>query len=81
MVQKFGDSKQHNNAYYIEKKYEKFECENLCMKFYKYILGVHSKSTNIAVLGDLGRSPLNIDIICSIMKYFQRLQGLNENHL
>ena len=48
-----------------------FECEKLPVKFYKYILGVHKKNpTNLAVKGDLGRTPYFIDIICSIFEIF-----------
>ena len=34
-----------------------FEGEKLSTKFYKYILGVHKRATNLAVIGDLGRTP------------------------
>ena len=51
------------------------------MKFYKYILGVHKRTINLAVYGDLGRTPLFIDIVCSIIKYFRRLEGLDNNTL
>ena len=49
-----------------------FECEKLSTKFYKYILGVHKRATNLAVNGDLGRTPYFIDIICTILKYLKR---------
>ena len=42
---------------------------------------MHKKSTNIAVIGELGRFPFHIDIICSIVKFFQRILTLDENHL
>ena len=58
-----------------------FECEKLPMKFYKYILGVHKRATNLAVNGDLGRTPYFIDIICSILKYFRKNSMMDDNTL
>jgi len=39
---------------------EKFSCEKLYIKLSKFILGVHKKSSNFAVLEELGRYPLYI---------------------
>jgi hypothetical protein len=50
---------------------EKFPCEKLYIKFSKSILGVHKKSSNFAVLGELGRYPLYITIINTILKIFK----------
>lgn len=65
----------------LEKGYSNLECEKLALKYYKYILGVHKRTTNLAVYGDLGRTPLFIDIVCSIIKYFRRIKGMNTNSL
>ena len=65
----------------IEKAYTNFECEKLPLKFYKYILGVHKRATNLAVNEDLGRIPYFIDIICSILKYFKRINMMDSNSL
>lgn len=65
----------------IEKKHEKTESNHLCMKFYKYLLGIHNKATHIAVFGELGRVSLHVDIIISMLKYAKRLSHFNENHL
>jgi hypothetical protein len=35
----------------------------------KFLLVVHRKSTNFAVLSELGRFPLHFDIVKSIIKY------------
>ena len=43
--------------------------ENVQTKFCKYILGVHRKSTNIAVKSELGRFPLAIDLLHYSVKY------------
>ena len=65
----------------FEKAYTNFECEKLPLKFYKYILGVQKSATNLAVNGDLGRTPYFIDIICSILKYFKRINMMDSNSL
>ena len=65
----------------LEKAYSNFESEKLSMKFYKYILGVHKKATNLAVTGDLGRTPYFIDIVCSILKYFKRIEAMDAHSL
>ena len=48
-------------------------CEKLHIKFLKYVLGVHRKTTNVAVMGELGRYPIIINVICDTVKYFERL--------
>ena len=37
-------------------------CEKLHVKFLKYILSVHKKTTNMAVIGELGQLPIVIDV-------------------
>ena len=46
----------------LEKGYNNLDCEKLTVKYYKYILGVHKSTTNLAVYGDLGR-PLYLLIL------------------
>lgn len=65
----------------IEKAYMNFECEKLSTKYYKYILGVHKRATNLAVIGDLGRTPYFIDIICGIIKYMRRIEAMDNESL
>ena len=48
-------------------------CDKLHIKFLKYVLGVHRKTTNVAVMGELGRYPIIINVFCDIVKYFERL--------
>ena len=73
-VRKEGDFK-------LEKGYNNLDCEKLAVKYYKYILGVHKRTTNLAVYGDLGMTPLFIDIVCTVIKYFRRLQEINNGSL
>ena len=44
--------------------------ENLHTKYCKYGLGVHSTSSNLACVGELGRFPIYIDICIDILKYY-----------
>ena len=67
--------------FHLEMKYEKQKCEKLQYSFCKMLLNIHKKSTNLAVLGELGRYPLYIDIIHSILKYWQRFLDLDHTSL
>ena len=46
-----------------EKIYQNNVADKINLKFYKFILGVNSKSSNIAVLSELGRFPQYFDIV------------------
>jgi hypothetical protein len=52
-------------------------CEKLRIKFGKFILGVHRKTTNQAVLSQIGRFPIYFGIIKSMLNYWQRLEYLD----
>ena len=54
-----------------------FDCEKLAMKYYKYILGVHKRTSNLVVYGELGRTPIFINIVCAIIKYFKRIEDMH----
>ena len=47
----------------------------------KMALGVHSKASNLAVKGELGRFPLHLIIYTKIFKYFLRLLTLQNNQI
>lgn len=48
----------------VEHCFRNLPCERIHLKFCKYLLGVHSKSTNFLVLSELGRFPLiSYDIV------------------
>lgn len=67
---------------YITKHMDKIDpIEKLHLKFCKSILGVHSKSTNLAVYAELGRYPLFIDRITACVKYIQYIETETENEL
>ena len=50
------------------------ESEKLNISFSKFILGVHKKSQNSAVRGELGRLPFGIDIAANIIAYHNSLK-------
>jgi hypothetical protein len=52
-------------------------CEKLHIKFGKFVLGVHRKTTNQTVLSEIGRFPIYFDIIKSMLNYWQRLEYLD----
>ena len=55
--------------------------EQVHSKFCKQILGVSKRATNKACRAELGRLPILIDIKTQIIKYWFRLQTLDENRL
>jgi hypothetical protein len=48
------------------------------IKILKYILGVNRKTTNIAVMSELGRYPIYFSVILAMLKYCHRLEGQQE---
>jgi hypothetical protein len=54
---------------------EKLCCEKLNMSFCKFTLGVHRKSQNSAVRGELGRTPIGIDVVANMLKYKKHLES------
>lgn len=63
----------------IDKIYSNLFCEKLHLKFCKSVLGVHKTATNFAVLSDLGRFPLHLDIVRSMIRYWYRLENLGQS--
>ncbi len=51
------------------------------MKWTKYILGVGSRNSNIAVSAELGRYPLIIKIMCTVVKYWFRMSKAKTDSL
>ena len=49
--------------------------EKLHLKFCKRVLGVHSKSTNMAIYAELGRTPLIVQIAKLVVKYWFRIKS------
>lgn len=61
--------------------YKDWEFEKLNIKFCKYLMGVSKKSTNIAVISELGRFPLFIDLIVSLLLFWHRAENASESSL
>ena len=51
------------------------DAEKLHLKFCKRILGVHLKSTNLAVYVELGRMPLSTQMCTRIAKFWLRIKN------
>ena len=47
------------------------------MKICKYALEVSRRSTNLAVIGELGRYPLYLEVLLNMIKYWARLTKLD----
>jgi exonuclease III len=65
----------NSKEFKIETGLEKVKAEVLNMRACRYVLGVHKKTSEIAVRGELGRYPLYVDIVCNMLKYFHRVQN------
>ena len=63
------------------KEYFQFPFEKLHLRFCKYILRVNSKSTNIAVLSELGRFPLLIEAVISSIRFFMRMGNYDKTSI
>ena len=63
---------------YFDNIYSGSLCEKIHLKFCKFILGVHKRTTNIAVFSELGRFPLYFNIIKCMLLYWYRLENLGK---
>ena len=61
--------------------YFKFEFEKIHIGFLKYCLGVHRKSSNVAVLGELGQEPITLKILRLVCKNWYRIVNLPRDSL
>ena len=52
--------------------------EKINVKLCKYLLGVHKKSTNNAVRGELGRYPILINVLEHSSRYYHRIFSVNK---
>ena len=53
--------------------------EKLHLKFCKRIMGVHPKSTNLAVYAELGRTPLILQVYTMMVKFWLRINDQSFN--
>jgi hypothetical protein len=54
--------------------------ESIQLSFCKYALGVSRKATNAAVMGELGRFPLGIDVVANIISFWNHATSKSANH-
>ena len=57
--------------------WDTLKVETLNQKIGRMILGVHKKSSRLAVLGELGRYPLMVKGLCNTLKYHAHLCKVN----
>ena len=72
-------SKYRNGIFSFDHIYSKLPAEKLHTKFCKFILGAPKKSTNFAVLTELGRLPIYFNMIKAMTKYYYRLEKSDTN--
>ena len=65
----------------LETMFDDLHIEKLNLKFCKYLLGVNEKASNLTVRGELGRYPLLIDVVLSMIKYWVRLNDTKKSLL
>jgi hypothetical protein len=64
--------------YCFEKIFSTSHTEQSHVNFLQYILGVNRKTTNIAVMSELGLYPIYFSVILAMLKYCHRLEGQQE---
>ena len=88
MVVKYGElfiptSAKFRNGISFDEIFNNIEPEKLHLKFAKFVLGVHRKSSNFAVMSESGRFPYYIDIVKASLslKYWHRPENVDKNSL
>ena len=71
----------NNNNLSLFETFKDWDFEKLNVKFCKYLLGVNKKSTNIAVLSELGRYPIYLKLITQVLSYWHMLENEPSNLL
>ena len=71
----------NNSKDWFERKNLEAKFEKLHLHFCKYILNVNGKTTNMAVYGELGRYPLYTNVWKQVIKYFDHIQGSEDDSL
>jgi hypothetical protein len=58
-----------------------YELNKVVLSFLRQILGVHKKTTNLALMAETGKYPICLKIYCCIVKYWMRLRTTKNNLL
>ena len=69
----FETEPKRQNGLSLEDMLNNLHIEKLNVKFCKYLLGVNKKASNLAIREELGKYPLYIDLVVSMIKYWIRL--------
>lgn len=64
---------------FFDKLCKNLKIENIHRQFCKYVLEVPKRASNSAVMGELGRYPLYIDVVINMINYFIRLHNCKDN--
>ena len=72
------DKLQKHKDSYLNKLCNNFTAEKIHIKLCKYLLEVGRRSTNSAVLGELGRFPVMLEALLNIVKYWTYLSNLDD---
>ena len=59
----------------FEKVYKNLPLEKLNLSLCRYILSVNKKTSKLALYGELGRYPMYVDVVLSMLKYVVRLKS------
>lgn len=70
-----------HDQFILEKVFENDASEKSHIKFLKYILGVNKRSSNFAVVSELGRYPMYFSIVLAMLKYYYRLEKVDNGLL
>lgn len=72
---------QKESEYLLQHIYMNDFLDKSNLRYMKYILGVNKKSSNLAVLGELGRFPLYFSVVLSMLKYWFRIKNMKDGLL
>lgn len=64
-------NKLNKNEHNLFKLCKDMKQESIHVKFCKFSMGLGKKSTNIAVLGEMGRYPLFLEVILNMLRYYK----------
>ena len=67
--------------YKLENAFDKLPQERLNLSFSKFLLGVSSKTSHLAVMGELARYPLYLFITNQIKNFYDRLSNMEDESL
>ena len=75
--------KDRKNIQYLDYLFKNLRSpyEQLHLKFCKRTMGVSKRTSNIGCLAELGRFPINYNIICAVCNYYSRLHIFKEGDL